>query len=199
MNTTAVAGSTAVASARVDIRLTAGVDTRDPLGAIRSCLGGLDGIEITDVSWTRGSYEPLDAPLVEASTNAAEAVVDGPVFRRSATGGGDAKALRHEGVPTVEFGFGTQTAHGTDEYTTTDALARNVTAYALLPYEYGRRVADSARLLTDAVPTRRRDCQSVEADGELCRRGRFDRSEAYISISCSSLACSSRSSSVSNV
>jgi succinyl-diaminopimelate desuccinylase len=48
--------------------------------------------------------------------------------------------LRHDGVPAVEFGFGTQTAHGTDEYTTLEALARNVTAYALLPVEYDRRV-----------------------------------------------------------
>jgi succinyl-diaminopimelate desuccinylase len=67
--------------------------------------------------------------------------VDDRVYRRSATGGGDAKVFRREGVPTVEFGFGTQTAHGTDEYTTTDALIRNVTAYALLPYEYDRRTA----------------------------------------------------------
>jgi succinyl-diaminopimelate desuccinylase len=77
-----------------------------------------------------------------ASASAAEAVVDDPVFRRSATGGGDAKVLRHDGVPTVEFGFGTQTAHGTDEYTTTEALARNVTAYALLPVAYSRRVGE---------------------------------------------------------
>ena len=99
----------------------------------------MDGIEITDVSWTRGSYEPLDSPLVEASASAAERVVDDPMYRRSATGGGDAKVLRHEGVPTVEFGFGTQTAHGTDEYTTTDALVRMATAYALLPVEFGQR------------------------------------------------------------
>jgi succinyl-diaminopimelate desuccinylase len=46
--------------------------------------------------------------------------------------------LRHDGVSTVEFGFGTQTGHGTDEYTTTEAHVRNTTAYALLPYEYGR-------------------------------------------------------------
>jgi succinyl-diaminopimelate desuccinylase len=136
---TAINTVPASACARVDIRLTAGVDTRDPLRSIRECLGGMDGIEITDVSWTRGSYEPLDSPLVEASASAAERVVDDPVYRRSATGGGDAKVLRHEGVPTVEFGFGTQTAHGTDEYTTTDALARMATAYALLPVEFGQR------------------------------------------------------------
>jgi hypothetical protein len=46
--------------------------------------------------------------------------------------------LRHEDVPTVGFGFGTQPAHGTDEYTTTGALVRNATAYAILPYEYER-------------------------------------------------------------
>ncbi len=132
---TAINTVPASACARVDIRLTAGVDTRDPLASIRRCLGGMEHIEIADVSWTRGTYEPLDSPLVEASKRAADCVVDDPVFRRSATGGGDAKVLRHDGVPTVEFGFGTQTAHGTDEYTTTEALVRNVTAYAVLPQE----------------------------------------------------------------
>jgi len=139
---TAINTVPASACARIDIRLTAGVDTRDPLTSIRGCLAGLEGIEIIDVSWTRGSYEPLDSPVVAASASAADSVVDDPVFRRSATGGGDAKVLRHDGVPTVEFGFGTQTAHGTDEYTTTEALARNVTAYALLPVAYSRRVGE---------------------------------------------------------
>lgn len=126
------------ACARVDIRLTAGVDTRRALGGIRNCLTGMEGIEIADLSWTRGSYEPLESPIVEASASAAERVVDEEVYRRSATGGGDAKVLRHDGVPTVEFGFGTQTAHGTDEYTTTEALIRNVISYATLPVLYER-------------------------------------------------------------
>ena len=133
---TAINTVPARACARVDVRLTAGVETRESLRSIRGCLTGLDGIELTELSWTRGSYEPLDSPIVEASASAAERVVDDRVFRRSATGGGDAKVFRHAGVPTVEFGFGTQTAHGTDEYTTTEALARNVTAYAVLPYEF---------------------------------------------------------------
>ena len=111
---TAINTVPASACARVDIRLTAGVDTREALGGIRNCLTGMDGIEITDISWTRGSYEPLESPIVEASSRAAEYVVDEQVFRRSATGGGDAEVLRHTGIPTVEFGFGTQTAHGTD-------------------------------------------------------------------------------------
>ncbi len=38
----------------------------------------------------------------------------------------------------VEFGFGTQTAHGTDEYTTTEALARNAISYGTLPVLYDR-------------------------------------------------------------
>ena len=133
---TAVNTVPAQASARVDIRLTAGVDTEETLRSIRGCLTGLDGIELTEISWTRGSYEPLDSPVVAASASAAERVVDDRVYRRSATGGGDAKVFRHAGVPTVEFGFGTQSAHGVDEHTTTTALARNVTAYALLVHEY---------------------------------------------------------------
>jgi succinyl-diaminopimelate desuccinylase len=138
---TAINTVPASACARVDVRLTAGVETRAVLGAIRDCLGGMAGIEIADVSWTRGTYEPLDSPIVEASADAAERAVDDRVYRRSATGGGDAKALRRDGVGTVEFGFGTQTAHGTDEYTTVEALRRNATAYALLPYTYAAVVA----------------------------------------------------------
>jgi len=133
---TAINTVPASACASVDIRLTAGVDTREALGGIRNCLSEMDGIEITDISWTRGSYEPLGSPIVEASARAAEHVVDDRVYRRSATGGGDAKVLRHEGIPTVEFGFGTQTAHGTDEYTTTEALVRNAISYGTLPVLY---------------------------------------------------------------
>jgi succinyl-diaminopimelate desuccinylase len=138
---TAINTVPASACARVDIRLTAGVDTREALGGIRSCLAGMPGIEITDLSWTRGSYEPLGSPIVEASARAAEHVVDDQVYRRSATGGGDAKVLRHAGIPTVEFGFGTQTAHGTDEYTTTEALVRNAISYGTLPIHYEERAS----------------------------------------------------------
>jgi succinyl-diaminopimelate desuccinylase len=133
---TAINTVPASACARVDIRLSAGVDTGTALGGIRQCLNGMEGIEITDISWTLGSYEPLGSPIVEASAAAARQVVDDRVYCRSATGGGDAKVFRHEGIPTVEFGFGTQTAHGTDEYTTTDALTRNVISYGVLPVLY---------------------------------------------------------------
>lgn len=140
---TAINTVPASACAQVDIRLTAGVDTGAALGSIRSCLNEMDGIEITDISWTRGTYEPLDSPIVEASASAAECVVDERVYRRSATGGGDAKVLRHNDISAVEFGFGTQTAHGTDEYTTTQALVRNATAYATLPYTYEEYVTET--------------------------------------------------------
>jgi succinyl-diaminopimelate desuccinylase len=137
-----IAGGTAIntvpasASAKVDIRVTASVDTSDALATIRDCLTGMDRIEITDSSWTCGSYEPIGSPIVEASARAAERVVDDQVYRRSATGGGDTKVLRHSGIPTVEFGFGTQTAHGTDEYTTTEALLGNSISYATIPMLY---------------------------------------------------------------
>jgi hypothetical protein len=42
-------------------RLTAGVETSAALRSIRGCLAGMNGIEITDLTWTRGTYEPLDA------------------------------------------------------------------------------------------------------------------------------------------
>lgn len=142
LNLGVIEGGTAIntvpasARAQVDIRLTAGVDTRETLQAIRNCLDGIDEVEITDIAWTSGTYEPIDSPIVEASATAAESVIDEPVYRRSATGGGDAKTFRLRGIPTVEFGFGTQTAHGTDEYTTTTALTQNATAYAIIPQVY---------------------------------------------------------------
>jgi succinyl-diaminopimelate desuccinylase len=84
----------------------------------------------------RESHEPLGSPIVEASARAAEHVVDDRVYRRNADGSGDAKMLRREGLPTVEFGFGTQTAHSTDGSTTTEALVRNAISCGPLPVLY---------------------------------------------------------------
>lgn len=84
---TAINTVPASACARVDIRLSAGVDTGDVLRLILACLADMDGIELTDLSWTSGTYEPLGTPLVEGSSNAAEHVVDDRVYCRSATAG----------------------------------------------------------------------------------------------------------------
>jgi succinyl-diaminopimelate desuccinylase len=121
------------ARAEVDIRLSAGVDTAEMLSGIRDCVADCEGISIVDVSWSVGTAESLDSPLVEAVASTAERVSGERVYRRSATGGGDAKKLRNAGIPTVEFAFGTDTAHAVDEYTTVDALADNARAYASLP------------------------------------------------------------------
>ncbi len=121
------------ARAEVDIRLTAGVETSEMLSEIRSCVADCEGIAITDVSWSVGTAEPRDSPLVEAVASTAEDVSGDRVYRRSATGGGDAKKLRNAGVPTVEFAFGTDTAHAVDEYTTVEALVDNALVYASLP------------------------------------------------------------------
>jgi succinyl-diaminopimelate desuccinylase len=121
------------ARAELDIRLSAGVDTADVLAEIRDFVDGRVGISIADVSWSVGSYEPIDSPLVDAVADTAGAITGGHVYRRSATGGGDAKALRRAGVPTVEFGLGTATAHAADEYTTRDALVGNAAVFARLP------------------------------------------------------------------
>jgi succinyl-diaminopimelate desuccinylase len=127
------------ARAEVDVRLTAGVDTAEVLGDIRECVAGCEGVSVADVSWSVGTVEPVDSPLVEAVASTAEAAVGERVFRRSATGGGDAKQLRNAGIPTVEFALGTDTVHAVDEYTTVDALAGNALTYAALP---GRWVAE---------------------------------------------------------
>jgi succinyl-diaminopimelate desuccinylase len=127
------------ARAELDLRLTAGVETPDVLGRVRACVTDCEGIEIEDVSWSVGTYEPVDSPLVTAVAGAAETVTGERVSRRSATGGGDAKKLRNAGIPTVEFALGTDTAHAVDEYTTADALRGNALVYATLPFEVATR------------------------------------------------------------
>ncbi|WP_336136130.1 M20 family metallopeptidase [Natronomonas amylolytica] len=121
------------ARAEIDIRLTAGVETPEMLSEIRACAADCEGVTIADVSWSVGTAEPLDSPLVEAVAATAEDVAGERVYRRSATGGGDAKKLRNAEIPTVEFAFGTDTVHAVDEYTTVDALVGNATVYARLP------------------------------------------------------------------
>ena len=121
------------ATAQLDIRLTAGVETSEVLADVRDCLAEYPAVSIADVSWSVGTYESINSPLVEAVTTTAEAAVDERVYRRSATGGGDAKKFRSAGIPTVEFAFGTDTVHAVDEYTTTNALTRNATVYIRLP------------------------------------------------------------------
>jgi succinyl-diaminopimelate desuccinylase len=128
------------ARAGVDVRLTAGVHTPDVLAEIRDCAADCEGVTLTDVSWSVGTAEPVESPLVEAVASTAADVTGGRVYRRSATGGGDAKALRNAGVPTVEFALGTDTVHAVDEYTTVDALLGNATVYARLPYAYAEAV-----------------------------------------------------------
>jgi len=123
------------ARAEIDIRLTACVDTRDVLSDIRACAADCEGVTITDVSWSVGTAEPINSPLVEAVTTVAADVTGDRVYRRSATGGGDAKKLRNAGIPTVEFALGTDTVHAVDEYTTSDALVGNAVTYAWIPYE----------------------------------------------------------------
>lgn len=134
------------AKAELDIRLTAGVDTEGVLTDIRTCLERHDGVSITESSWSVGTYESPDEPIVSVTEETAEAVVDEEVFLRSATGGGDAKTLRNGGIATVEFGVGTETVHAVDEFITPDALAANAEIYARLPVRYARS--------TDATKTR---------------------------------------------
>ena len=131
------------ASARIDIRLTAGVDTAEVLSEIRACADDCQGVTMTDVSWSVGTAEAIDGPLVEAVASAATEVTGERIYRRSATGGGDAKKLRNAGIPTVEFALGTDTVHAVDEYTTVDALVGNASIYALLPGAYANEIADT--------------------------------------------------------
>jgi succinyl-diaminopimelate desuccinylase len=127
------------ARAEIDIRLTAGVPTSEMLSEIRDCVADCDGITITDVSWSVGTMEPVDSPLVEAVASTATDVTGTRTFRRSATGGGDAKRLRNAGIPTVEFALGTDTVHATDEYVAVDAVVDNAVIYTRLPAAWASR------------------------------------------------------------
>ncbi|KAB1185078.1 MULTISPECIES: M20 family metallopeptidase [Haloferax] len=129
-----------VAEAKLDIRLTAGVDSRCVLDTIQDVVSDHEAVEIDDVSWSIGTYEDPDGPLANAVAAVGSEVTGDRVYRRSATGGGDAKRLRNTGIPTVEFGLGTNTAHAVDEFTTLDALAGNAEVYARLPGELARKL-----------------------------------------------------------
>jgi succinyl-diaminopimelate desuccinylase len=128
------------ATARLDIRLTASVDTSDLLSRIRACVDGCSGVAIDDVDWSVGTYERIDSPLAAAVADTAEAVTGERLYRRSATGGGDAKTFRRAGIPTVEFGIGTDTVHATDEYTTVSALRQNTHVYTQLPAAFAEAI-----------------------------------------------------------
>jgi succinyl-diaminopimelate desuccinylase len=127
------------ARAEIDIRLTAGVETAAVLADIRNCVADCEGVTVADVSWSVGTAEPVDSPLVDAVASVAADVTGDRVYRRSATGGGDAKKLRDAGIPTVEFALGTDTVHAVDEYITADALAGTAETYAALPYALADR------------------------------------------------------------
>jgi len=128
------------ATAELDIRLAAGVETPAVLADIRDCLDDYPHVAVADASWSVGTYEPPDSPLVEAVASLAADVTDERVYRRSATGGGDAKKFRNAGIPTVEFALGTDTVHAVDEYTTVDALAGTAEVYTRLPAAYAEAV-----------------------------------------------------------
>ena len=128
------------ATARLDVRVSPGVDTRPLLTEIRTCLADFDGVELTDSRWSIGTLVDVDDPIVAATTTLAREATGDRVYRRSATGGGDAKQLRNAGIPTIEFALGTDTAHAVDEYTTIDALAGNAFVYTALPYAFADRL-----------------------------------------------------------
>ena len=134
----------ASARAALDIRLTAGVTAPPICDRIRSFLAEEAGVAIDSIRWTEGTYERPDAPLVAASVEAASEATGNRVFRRSATGGGDAKTLRNEGISAVEFAIGADTAHSVDEWTSIDALAATATAYTVLPTILAAQQPDGA-------------------------------------------------------
>ncbi len=128
------------ARAALDVRVTAGVETAEILGTIRECVAGCEGVTIVDVEWSVGSFTDPSHPVASATSDLAAAVTGDRVYRRSATGGGDAKKLREAGIPTVEFALGTDTVHAVDEYTTLPALTETAQVYAGLPAAIAERL-----------------------------------------------------------
>ena len=128
------------ARARLDVRLAPGVETPEVFADLRGCIADCEGVSLADASWSIGTYEDPNSPLVDAVASVAADVTGDPIYRRSATGGGDAKQLRNAKIPTVEFALGTDTVHVVDEYTTLDALVGNAEIYARLPYELADRI-----------------------------------------------------------
>ena len=130
------------ARAELDVRVLPSVDPEAIVSRLRDCLAESESAAITDISWASGSYTDPEAEIVRATTAVVDDVAPTPVYRRFATGGGDAQVFRSAGVPTVEFATGTGTAHAVDEYTTVDKLLRNALVYARVPYAIDRRRGD---------------------------------------------------------
>jgi succinyl-diaminopimelate desuccinylase len=126
------------AEASLDLRFLPSVDPEDVLAELRDCTFGQEGATVGDITWTEGTYTEPTTDLVRAATEAAEATFSTPVYRRFATGSGDAQAFREQGIPTIEFATGTGTVHATDEYTSREKLLENALAYARLPFELDR-------------------------------------------------------------
>jgi succinyl-diaminopimelate desuccinylase len=143
------------ARAELDVRLSPGVNTATVLADVRECLAEHEGVEIVDVSWSVGTFEDSESAIVDATASLAADVTGDRVYRRCATGGGDAKKLRNAGVSTVEFGLGTDRAHAVDEYTTVQALRGNAHVYARLPYAFADRLSGRS-MSSDASGTERR-------------------------------------------
>lgn len=126
------------ARADLDVRVLPTVDPEAIVSRIRDCLDDRAAATLTDITWSEGSYTDPESAIVRATTDVVDDVVPTPVYRRFATGGGDAQVFREAGVPTVEFATGTGTAHAVDEYTTADKLLQNATAYARVPFAIDR-------------------------------------------------------------
>jgi len=130
----------ASAEASLDVRMLPGVEPETVVQAVRDCVADRDRVTLVDTPWAAGSYSDPEGPFVRAVTAAARSTLPTPVYRRIATGSGDARAFREQGVPTVEFATGTGTVHGVDEYTTRTNLRHDAVAYARLPYELADRL-----------------------------------------------------------
>lgn len=125
--------------------VSAGVPTPDILGEIGNCVADCEGYRLA-LSPGVSPAATRDSPLVDAVSLTAGTVTGERIFRRSATGGGDAKGFRNADIPTVEFGLGTDTIDTPDKYILVDTLVDNAIIFAHLPAAWHAELSTLTRL-----------------------------------------------------
>ncbi len=135
------------AEAEVDIRILPGMDydqVKEEINKIRIDFNktlektypnlksaGIEGITVEETLRFEPSYQKLDAPLVPLVKNVIKKVTGRDPLLFVHTGGTDARFFRAKGIPTVCYGAGSETPHGTNEYVPIENLIEATKVYAL--------------------------------------------------------------------
>ncbi|MHA1579678.1 MAG: M20 family metallopeptidase [Candidatus Freyarchaeota archaeon] len=128
----------AYAEAEVDIRLLPGMRHNSVMDEINQILrdSGISGITIEEMLRADPSYQRLDVPLVSLMKEEIERGTGKEPLLFVNPGFTDARFIRAKGIPTVIFGAGSETAHGTNEYVPIDSLVEVTKVYALAAMDF---------------------------------------------------------------